>query len=118
MSSHPTPAVDRDELMARLEGDAELLGELVQLFLDDLDERMQAIAAAVRSSELELLHRESHTLKGSVGNFAATRAFEAAQRLDDLARAGSLEGLAEAHAELVDAMAQTRVELEEMVKKA
>ncbi len=40
-SQPPTPVVSRDELLQRVDGDMELLEELVDLFLEDLPARLQ-----------------------------------------------------------------------------
>jgi PAS domain S-box-containing protein len=86
--------IDRVALLAGVDGNRRLLRELVRLFLADCPQRLAEIKEAVRRGDSEALRIKAHTLKGSVGNFAAKHAFAAAQRLEimgrekDLAEAG------------------------------
>ena len=52
------------------------------------------------SQDAASLKLAAHTLKGAVGNFVAKPAFEAALRLETLARDGNLTGIRTAQAEL------------------
>jgi HPt (histidine-containing phosphotransfer) domain-containing protein len=80
--------IDWQAAWANLEGDRDLLSELALLFLDDLPQQMEAIHRAVDKAQNHDLERLAHRLKGSVGNFAAKPAFEAAFRLEKIARQG------------------------------
>ena len=88
----PSPSgdgcIDWQAAWANLEGDRNLLSELALLFLDDLPQQMEAIHRAVDNREVHDLERLAHRLKGSVGNFAAKPAFEAAFHLEKIARQG------------------------------
>ena len=89
----PPPApeidcIDWQAAWANLEGDRNLLSELALLFLDDLPKQLEAIHSAVEQHQGHDLERLAHRLKGSVGNFAAKPAFEAASRLEQIARQG------------------------------
>ena len=85
----PSPSeddcIDWQAAWANLEGDRKLLSDLALLFLDDLPQQMEAIHRAVDNRQDYDLERLAHRLKGSVGNFAAKPAFEAAFRLEKLA---------------------------------
>jgi CheY-like chemotaxis protein/HPt (histidine-containing phosphotransfer) domain-containing protein len=84
------PRLDKAALLERVGGDMELLGELVALFMDDGPRLLDEIGQAVRLGEAEILARTAHTLKGSVGNFAADDAFQAALRLEKIGREGEM----------------------------
>jgi CheY-like chemotaxis protein/HPt (histidine-containing phosphotransfer) domain-containing protein len=93
----PTRVVfDQLALLARLDGDEELLQELVVLFLDDIPQRLGQLREAMICHNLPALAQAAHTLKGAVGNMCASRVFEAAQRLEDLAYAGDTQRAGEA----------------------
>jgi CheY-like chemotaxis protein/HPt (histidine-containing phosphotransfer) domain-containing protein len=93
----PGPQVlDRSAALERVGGDAQLLRELAELFLDDCPRQQAEIRDALARGDAPKLHRAAHTLKGSAGNFRAGPAFEAAQRLESLARHGNLAGAREA----------------------
>jgi HPt (histidine-containing phosphotransfer) domain-containing protein len=83
---------DRDEALAHLGGDAELLRELAATFLDQAPCWMSAIRQALERQDAAGLNAAAHPLKGSLGTFAAQTATSAAQRLETLAREGNLAG--------------------------
>jgi two-component system, sensor histidine kinase and response regulator len=68
--------------MERVDGDAELLKELVGLFISECPQWMAEIRQAINQRDASKLHQAAHTLKGSVANFGARAAFMAAQRLE------------------------------------
>ena len=92
--------VDRQVVRERFEGDTELLREVVEIFLEDCPKLMADLSSAISRREAGGLERAAHAIKGSVGNFAARAAFEAAYGLERMGRAGNLDGAVEAHAEL------------------
>ena len=77
------PAVfDRAAALDRVDGDVELMKELAGLFLDECPQRMAEIREAIIRRDATKLQQAAHTLKGSVGNFGAAEAIEAARRLE------------------------------------
>jgi CheY-like chemotaxis protein len=92
--ARPT-AFNREELIDRLGGDADLLGDVIRLFLDDCPKRLAAISAAVEQRDPELIRTTAHALKGAAGTIAAAAVFEAAQTLE---RIGAEKRLAAAEA--------------------
>ena len=79
---HPAGAFDMAAALERVDGDAGLLKELAGLFLDECPQWMAKIRQAIDQRDAAKLHQAAHSLKGSVGNFGARAAFEAAQRLE------------------------------------
>ncbi len=75
-------------LLDRFEGDAELLREVVGLFLNDCPARLSDVRDAVGQRDSATLARAAHSLKGSAANFAADLAVAAARRLEHMGRAG------------------------------
>ena len=98
--STPTAVIDEAALLERFEGDRELLREVVGLFFDDCPRRLADIHAALESGNCEAVERAAHSIKGSVGNFAAPAAVDAALRLEMIGRSGDLACAAEACAAL------------------
>jgi HPt (histidine-containing phosphotransfer) domain-containing protein len=80
----------------RVGGDKELLEEVAQLFLDTSPHLLAGIRQAVAARDAPALERSAHTLKGSVGNFGAEAAFQAALRLERIGRSRDLSGAEEA----------------------
>jgi PAS domain S-box-containing protein len=94
VAATPTPRqqepIDIASALARVEGDVELLQEMVALFLEELPDLLTNLREAVTAGDAKAIERAAHKLKGSVGNFAAQPAFEAALRLEKIGRAGDL----------------------------
>jgi signal transduction histidine kinase/DNA-binding response OmpR family regulator/HPt (histidine-containing phosphotransfer) domain-containing protein len=92
--------------LARVGGDARLLRELVRLFLAECPRWLGEIRAAVAGRDAGRLRQAAHSLKGSLGTFGARVAFEAAQRLEGMARVGELTGAEQTCAVLAGALAE------------
>ncbi len=99
---------DRSEALSRADGDARLLSEIVDLFLDELPQLIDEIQRRISAADAVGLERAAHRLKGSVGNLGAKPAFEAAQTLEDMGREGKLTQVGEAFELLRDQV--TRLE--------
>ena len=78
----PAAGFDVSAALERMDGDADLLRDLAELFLGDCPRRMAEIRRAVREQDGPGLHAAAHYLKGSVGNLGVHQAFEAAERLE------------------------------------
>ena len=89
-SGNDGPKLDKAALLDRVGGDTELLGELAVIFKDDCPRLLDEIRDAVSLGDAEKLGRSAHTLKGSVGNFAAEDAFQAALLLEKIGREGEM----------------------------
>jgi two-component system sensor histidine kinase/response regulator len=75
-----------------VDGDRDLFKEIVNLFLENLPDSIAQIREAVANSDANTLDKTAHSLKGSVGNFGISRAFEAAYRLEIIGKEGKLVG--------------------------
>ncbi len=93
-------AFSRSELLDRLGGDADLLGEVLTLFLDDCPRRLAAIDAAVAERNAEQIRAAAHALKGAAGTIAAAAVFEAAQALERIGAERRLDAAEPARATL------------------
>lgn len=76
---------------------------------------MDEIRNAVTEKDSGLLERSAHALKSSVGNFSATRAMEAAHRLEVLGREGKVESAGEALGQLEQEMEGLQSALDQML---
>ena len=86
--------------MQQVDGSLEMLHDLIALFQQECPKLMEEIHQAIANGDAQRLQRAAHTLKGSIGIFAAAPAFEAAKRLESLGRGGDLSGAAAAQAAL------------------
>jgi len=96
--------LDEALALSRVGGDADLLREVIELFLDDYPNSLEHIRSAVAAKDATSLEHEAHTLKGSVSTFGARRAFEAALALEKLGRSKDLTGVEQGLSQLEDAL--------------
>jgi len=86
-----TDTFDLEKVLERVGGDLALVKEVAQVFLEDCPTAMSKIKEAIDDGDAEALERAAHSLKGSVGNFNAKGAFEAALKLENMGREKDLE---------------------------
>jgi two-component system, sensor histidine kinase and response regulator len=67
-----------------------LLGEMIDLFLEECPRWLAELRAAVRTGSAADVKRTAHNLKGSMAHFGARAAFEAARALEMMGRSGML----------------------------
>jgi two-component system, sensor histidine kinase and response regulator len=108
-------AIDVAALMDRLDGDNDLLQELIGLYLEDEQGLLDQIAAAIRDGQAGALARSAHTLKGSVGNFCAPAAHAAAAALEVAGREGRLADAPALQECLLDELGRVRTKLRSLV---
>jgi HPt (histidine-containing phosphotransfer) domain-containing protein len=87
--------LDHEVAMARVGGDAELLKELAQLFLEECPRLMTELRQAHQQGDAKQVERTAHGLKGSVANFGAKAAVDAAWQIEQLGKGGKLEAVEE-----------------------
>lgn len=85
-------------------GDAELLAELVGLYISDRDVVLTRIRDGVRDWDAHAVERSSHRLKGSLATLAADDAKHAAGVLETIGREDRAEEAAAALAALESAL--------------
>jgi HPt (histidine-containing phosphotransfer) domain-containing protein len=85
-------ALDYQTLLARLDGNALLLRELVDMFMTDAPQWMEEIRGAIGQKNAPRLKSCVHLLRGSLGIFGPSAAYEAARQLEGLADSGCLAG--------------------------
>jgi CheY-like chemotaxis protein len=100
--------LDESTLRARFSGEPELLREVVSLYLENCPNLVDGIRGAVERGDARALEWAAHKLKGTVANFAARAAYDAALRLEVMGRKGHLQQAAEALERLESALAELR----------
>jgi PAS domain S-box-containing protein len=100
------PPLDATALLAGFGGNRKLLGEVIDLFLADTPRILDEARLALERRDAPGLAASAHALKGSLGLFAQTGAYEAARRLEAAARAGELAGIDDGFAELEESARQ------------
>ena len=85
-----TIEADLHEALARVEGDKELFDEMTALFIEEYPKTLTKMHEAVTRQDTQALAYSANALKGSLGNFAATKAIDTALRLEHMGRCGDL----------------------------
>jgi len=94
ITEDPSPhaeRLDRALLLERVEGDQELLAEMIQLFLADAPHLLDAMRNALLQGDMILLERSAHSMKGAAGNMSAMVTVNAAMQLEQSVKKGDLE---------------------------
>jgi CheY-like chemotaxis protein len=107
----PSEALDWATILERSGGDKGFLAELISLFLHQEPQLLEEIRTAVGTANSSKLEDAAHALRGAVGNFTQKAAYDAAFRLEKLARSQRLSGAEEALADLESAMNRLQVSL-------
>ncbi len=100
--------VDRDAMLRRVGGDAELLLEMVASFNDESARLIASIRDGIARADAAGIERAAHSLKGALATLAAGPASNAALVLERLGRAGDLTGAGAAYAVLERELAAVR----------
>lgn len=82
----PTTILNRAEGLARVEGDAELYREILELFREDTPLQMQTLEQALQGGDLPVVERQAHALKGAAASIGASAVREAALGIECAAR--------------------------------
>jgi signal transduction histidine kinase/CheY-like chemotaxis protein len=108
---------DRPAVLERLDGDEQLLEDLIGLFLDDAPLLVRSMRTAIDTGDAASLRGAAHRLKGAAGNLGANEVAEHARALEALAdrgvptdAAGEWEALDQAAKRLRDLLRPTHVD--------
>jgi two-component system sensor histidine kinase/response regulator len=113
-SPSESPAVDRELALSRVGGDSELLHEIAGLFIDEYPRSLIELRDAIEKGDAKAVERTAHGLKGSVSNFGASAAVNAAHTIETLGRNRDLGEVAPVMHTLELALAALRPELESL----
>lgn len=107
---------DKTKALENVGGDMDLLKEIIEIFLDDYPNQMKQIREGILSGDAKAVEHAAHSLKGSVANFAAKRAYDAAYRFEVLGREENLGEAKEALADLDREIRELDVAMNEAIK--
>jgi signal transduction histidine kinase/ligand-binding sensor domain-containing protein/CheY-like chemotaxis protein len=80
--------------MLREEAGADLVGELIGIYIEDTLPRIAALREAVEQTDANVVREMAHALKGSSANMGASRLAGLCSELEKLGREGRVEGAA------------------------
>jgi len=103
-----------DALLNHLDGDRSILMEVVEVFLKDVQGRIDRIEKAFGVSDHQAVAADAHTIKGSAGVISANRLLLAAEKLHQVASVTEDDGIDGAVEELRKSFAELRSRLEKL----
>jgi CheY-like chemotaxis protein len=119
-ASPPEPAqkVDREKLVASFGGKADIVADVVAVFLADTPNTLGRLRAAARARDANEVAAAAHAIKGAAGLFSQGKAFECARRLEKVARAGDWSSLDALCTDLETAVSELTEELRGVIQKS
>ena len=111
------PVFDVAAVLDSLDGDSELLREVAGIFLAQSTKHMEKIRSAISDQDAKILERAAHALKGSAANLLAQGVVNAASKLEEIGRSGSVSGANEALVSLEEELRKLELALGEFEKE-
>jgi HPt (histidine-containing phosphotransfer) domain-containing protein len=81
---------DREDLLKTVDGETEIMEELVGMFLTAVPEQMESIKAAIEQTDFSEAARHAHRLKGTAANLRAEALYLAYTQLEKALKEGNL----------------------------
>ena len=101
-----------DGLLESVGGDREFLAELLQTYFEDSPRLLETMHTALAASNADEFRRAAHSLKSNSANFGAMTLSRMAKGLEDMGKAGTLDGAAAGVAQAEAEYARVRAALE------
>lgn len=98
---------DAAHLLESIDGDEELLRELIDLFIADAPVQLDHYKRALVNGDVKTAERAAHTLKGASSNLSANRVRDVAAAAEMLCREGKQSEAEQHEAELDLAVSET-----------
>ena len=115
MQRSHTRLLDYDLTLARLGGDAALLGDVVRIFLRTVPPLLTSVREALEHNDLERIYVESHSLKGAVGSVEAPEVLRSVVELETHTRNHEASAAAAAFADAESLIQRLSMELSALV---
>ncbi|MFA6378782.1 MAG: Hpt domain-containing protein [Candidatus Omnitrophota bacterium] len=78
------------DVLYRLQGDKELLLELVQIFLEDTPQRLKDVSTLITKSSFSDLADVAHSIKGAASNIGANKLWQSFKEMEAAAKQENL----------------------------
>ncbi len=98
------PVFDETDLIRRVGGT--LVKEVLRLFVQDFPQQLEQLHTALAQNDMELLRRQSHTLKGACANVSAIALQQLATQLETAAKTDNFEEMRRIYSLLQEAFVQ------------
>ena len=113
-----SPLLDVSTTLSGLGGDDALFGRIAQIFTRTAPDMLKSLDAAFSDGDVKRVYVEAHTLKGSVGVFAAPEVFKCVSDVSQHAKNGDLGAARDAYALAQPLVVQLLAELSRVASSA
>ena len=80
------PVFDYEDFLHRIDGDVDLLKEVIEIFLEDTPALLEELYTAIKQGDAKAVERAAHTLKGATANISAKRLHSLTQQVQRSAK--------------------------------
>ncbi|MCA9247152.1 MAG: PAS domain S-box protein [Planctomycetales bacterium] len=108
---------DLQAALARVDGDAGLLRELADMFIEESPKMVRQLRSAIDTRDSDRLELTAHKLRGALANFFSLGDIPSARRLEEMGQNAQFDGAAEAFDELEQEINRLTTSLEESLEK-
>ena len=85
--------IDLSEFMDRVQDDKELLVELLDIFMEDFEQKRKPLQEAVEKKDFEEVKNICHSLKGASGNISAKPLRETLLKIEEMGKNNDFTGV-------------------------
>jgi CheY-like chemotaxis protein len=110
-----TPVFDKAGMMSRLMDDEELALMVVEGFLDDIPQQIEALRGYLEAGDVHSAERQAHTMKGVSANVGGERLRDVASELEKAGKAGDLAVITTRLPELETQFAQLQEAMKDFI---
>ena len=100
--------IDVEMALDQLDGDRELLDDVVRVFVDTVPDLLRELRSAFSRSDAKQVRASAHSIKGAASNICAEPIRDLAQRIEEMGKQDELEHLDSALVQLQDHMDRLR----------
>lgn len=93
--------------LGRLAGNKSLLNRIVQMYLEQIDQKRRELQSAVESNNVEAIRFHSHSMKGVSGDVGADAVKEKSAVIENKAKQNQLDNMSQHLAQLNELIAAT-----------
>lgn len=111
------PIVDWDQALESVDGDRDLLKEVINAFLQECPGLVAQASSAIAGNDAKTLHRTGHTIKGALLSLGVPSVAELAKTLESIGAAGSTDKADEVMQQLTSQLHFVRQQFTEFVKR-
>jgi len=83
--------IDLEDVLKRIQGDKELLIELIEIFIEDCPSKFDSIDGLLKSSDAVALSEVAHSIKGAASNISAKKLWKTFLEMEETAKSQNLD---------------------------